>query len=429
MAIVSIVIPVFDMEPFIDRCISSVVDQTYRDLEIVIIDDGSTDRSLEICKEWENRDSRIRIFHQDNKGVSSARIKGIAESTGDFITFIDSDDWIDDTYVGTAVEAFLQNSDIDVVIEGMQQETMDGRSFRFGVIGRDHLYSAEEAGQELFRYSFFTWGISGKFYKRRLLDAIKLDDHITIGEDLDWNWRLLHRAKKVFYTCKSDYHYVMNGNSAMHEQDSVMENSMEVFDRILNSCDQCSYYIRVYIERLEILLMARKIRAMYLRDPHRYENDIDALCSRFKEYSEIYPDVMNGHRELEKLLISDKSERDDFFIKEYRNILHAAQMASSYEKIYIYGTGLAAECILKIMSEDTNEKVSFIVSDSRFTESLFWKRKVWKLSDVVPDENSVIIVSVQNKLRTEIIEELRNRGHENTIATNLTGFMYRVINT
>ena len=93
-SIISVIIPVYNVEKYLSRCIESVLNQTYRNLEIIIVDDGSTDDSLNICRRYEKKDKRIKVIHQDNGGLSSARNKGLMNSTGEYISFVDSDDWL-----------------------------------------------------------------------------------------------------------------------------------------------------------------------------------------------------------------------------------------------------------------------------------------------------------------------------------------------
>lgn len=99
MAKISVIIPVYGVEKYLDRCVKSVVNQTYKDLEIILVDDGSPDNCPKICDEWASRDARIQTVHRENGGLSCARNTGLSVATGDYITFIDSDDWIaNDTY-------------------------------------------------------------------------------------------------------------------------------------------------------------------------------------------------------------------------------------------------------------------------------------------------------------------------------------------
>lgn len=99
MKLVSIIIPVYNSEKYIDRCINSIVNQTYKDIEIILIDDGSSDRSIDIINNYVNKDNRIKVYTQKNAGPSSARNYGLDVSTGDYVMFVDADDYIDKTMV------------------------------------------------------------------------------------------------------------------------------------------------------------------------------------------------------------------------------------------------------------------------------------------------------------------------------------------
>lgn len=107
--LISIIIPIYNTDKYINRCLQSVIAQTYKKIEIILIDDGSTDKSFEICKKYSNQDSRIRLIHQNNRGSSATRNRGIKEATGKMITFIDSDDWINEKYIETLYYNMIYN--------------------------------------------------------------------------------------------------------------------------------------------------------------------------------------------------------------------------------------------------------------------------------------------------------------------------------
>ena len=114
--ICSVVVPIYNAEKTLDRCLSSIVTQTYKNLEIILINDGSTDKSLEICKNWQEKDKRIRIICKDNGGVSSARNMGLISSLGEYISFVDSDDTIEKNMIEVLVSNMLKyNADLSIV--------------------------------------------------------------------------------------------------------------------------------------------------------------------------------------------------------------------------------------------------------------------------------------------------------------------------
>ena len=110
-SLISVIVPIYNSEKYLDNTIKSIINQTYKNLEIILVDDGSTDKSYEICKKYQKKDNRIKLFHQKNKGVSFARNIGIENSNGEFLTFLDSDDLIDKKMYEKLFNAFDNNLD------------------------------------------------------------------------------------------------------------------------------------------------------------------------------------------------------------------------------------------------------------------------------------------------------------------------------
>ena len=121
---ISIIIPVYNVKLYLDNCIQSVIQQSYTDFECILVDDGSTDGSSEICDQWAEKDNRIIIVHQPNGGVSSARNKGLEQAKGEYICFIDSDDWVDVDYLSAMINN-LKEKETDLIICGLTQEFKD----------------------------------------------------------------------------------------------------------------------------------------------------------------------------------------------------------------------------------------------------------------------------------------------------------------
>jgi glycosyltransferase involved in cell wall biosynthesis len=119
--LISIIIPVYNVEKYIDQCIASIVNQTYSILELILINDGSTDGTFDKLKAWELRDNRIKLINQTNAGVSKARNIGIDHSTGDYIMFVDSDDWLNDNAIKFCVDALNENMNIDLILFGWEK--------------------------------------------------------------------------------------------------------------------------------------------------------------------------------------------------------------------------------------------------------------------------------------------------------------------
>lgn len=124
--LISVIVPVYKVERYLDRCVQSIVDQTYRNLEIILVDDGSPDSCPDMCDAWIAKDYRIRVIHQENQGLGAARNSGIESSTGELIGFVDSDDWLEPTMYEALFNS-LKNNDADISMTASIMEYPDGR--------------------------------------------------------------------------------------------------------------------------------------------------------------------------------------------------------------------------------------------------------------------------------------------------------------
>lgn len=130
---VSVIVPVFNVEPYIKQCLDSILSQTYKDLEIIVIDDGSSDGSGEICDYYEKKDQRIKVFHTENHGLSAARNLGINNSYGEYIFVLDSDDWIDENLIADSINSI---GTADILAFSIFQGTFTGSEALCALINR-----------------------------------------------------------------------------------------------------------------------------------------------------------------------------------------------------------------------------------------------------------------------------------------------------
>ena len=124
--LVSVIVPVFNVEKFLEKCVSSITNQTYKNLEILLVDDGSTDNSGTICDNFSKNDNRLKVFHKKNGGLSDARNYGIERATGSYIMFIDSDDWIENDTIELLLDKTIEEKS-DIVVFGISKDYDDGR--------------------------------------------------------------------------------------------------------------------------------------------------------------------------------------------------------------------------------------------------------------------------------------------------------------
>ena len=170
--LISVIIPVYNVELYLRRCVDSVINQTYKLLEIILVDDGSTDSSGKICEEYSKTDNRIKVIHKTNGGLSDARNAGIEICKGDYITFVDSDDWIDPDLVKHLYDIIVKfNADISI---GMYKKVYDNfiNDKCIKEFYNVYEYAGTKALEELYVHRSFGVHACGKLYKRNLFDTL-----------------------------------------------------------------------------------------------------------------------------------------------------------------------------------------------------------------------------------------------------------------
>ncbi len=208
---ISVIVPVFNTEEYLDVCIQSITEQTHKNLEIILVDDGSVDGSSQICDNWAKKDPRIIVIHQSNGGGGKARNSALKIATGDYVGFVDSDD-----YISSKMYEYLlseMNEEIDLV-ECSYIETSDNKAvFRSGEEKKE--YSAEEAMREHINDRRFKQIIWNKLYKKEIVEDVFFIEEKGI-DDEHWTYQTIGNAKKLLYTNAVLYAYRQQKESVMH---------------------------------------------------------------------------------------------------------------------------------------------------------------------------------------------------------------------
>lgn len=214
---ISIIIPIYNVSQYLNECIQSVVNQSYKDFECILIDDGSSDGSEMICDQWAQKDSRIKVIHQSNQGVSKARNRGIVEAQGEYITFIDSDDWIDPNYLNKLFQP-IEKYKVDLVVCGLQQQynngTFQNYSYKTGIINIEKQFTNEFTD---INKKFLFFGPYIKLYKKAIIQKhnIHFPPEYTYGEDLIFNYNYLEYVKAIYIVNQCLYHYRIIGSGTL----------------------------------------------------------------------------------------------------------------------------------------------------------------------------------------------------------------------
>lgn len=213
--LVSVIIPCYNVEKYIDRCLESVVGQTYRNLEIILIDDGSTDNTPALCDTWAEKDIRISVIHKKNKGVTAARNTGIKASKGDYLIFVDSDDYTELDIVDYLLKLSLENS-ADVARCGYYYDFDDGICKEYSKYDEKILLDYNERLIDLISGDYLSGVLWNKIYKRSVVS--QFDESFTCSEDLMFNFSIYKDDIRVVCCDIPKYHYVENGSSITHSK-------------------------------------------------------------------------------------------------------------------------------------------------------------------------------------------------------------------
>lgn len=210
--LISVVIPVYNVEMYIDKCVDSVINQTYKNLQIILVDDGSTDASGKLCDELAKKDNRITVIHKKNGGLSSARNAGIDIAKGKYISFLDSDDFIDSTTVEKCVQR-LKNNNADIVVFNRYNYYENGtKTLRYKIIEEDLVMDSEQAIYEMNSYKNFDMSACCKMFKTTLFKKIRFPLG-KISEDFYIMYLLFDKAKKIIYISEPLYYYLQRTGS------------------------------------------------------------------------------------------------------------------------------------------------------------------------------------------------------------------------
>lgn len=220
--LISVIVPVYNAEPYLKQCIESVVSQIYRNLEIILVDDGSTDGSSGLCDAYATADPRIKVIHKENEGLVRARKTGVSQAGGDYITFVDADDWIDpDTY--KTVLGKMTGQGADLILYGMVEEYED-RSVRKENQPEEGFYVGDAIKEKIYPTMlcsgvFFRFGIIPnlfcKIIKRELMYKVqmRISDEVEFGEDVDCTFQMILQANSIMVIKEAPYHYRKIPNS------------------------------------------------------------------------------------------------------------------------------------------------------------------------------------------------------------------------
>lgn len=254
---ISVVIPVYKVEAYLDRCIQSIVQQTYEDLEIILVDDGSPDKCGAICDAWAAKDGRIRVIHKTNGGLSDARNAGLVVASGEYISFVDSDDWLAPDFYQILMQ-ILHEQACDIVSCGFMSTSEVVQDVTIPDSLPTRILSAQEAVGELIRDGAVRQVVWNKLYCREVIQDIPF----AVGkyhEDEFWSYQVIGRAQKIAIVDYQGYYYYQRTDSIMGEAFSEKR-----LDAIEAKCLRQMYLQEYYPELVDVGLTSLYFESLYL---------------------------------------------------------------------------------------------------------------------------------------------------------------------
>lgn len=242
--IVSIIVPVYNSQEFIEECINSIINQTYRKLEIILVDDGSADNSLQICNDIAQTDNRIIVLSQSNKGVVNARRNGVRRATGKYIMFVDSDDYVDSDYVEDMMKISKENELVTSGISIGSKKVYDCINVGgyevagYSPVVKNMIYAQDNISRgslSSINAKRFETGLTKKIFEG-------LDEEIYYGEDGEFVYKYIINCKKVYITNKCNYNYRMNSLSVTHNKhDDFLININRLYVSLKKAFEKSAY--------------------------------------------------------------------------------------------------------------------------------------------------------------------------------------------
>ncbi|RZJ39795.1 MAG: glycosyltransferase family 2 protein [Chryseobacterium sp.] len=213
--LISLIIPCYNAQQTLEKCLNSVIEQSYKNLEIIIVDDGSTDETSTIYEHYQKQDPRIKVFKQNNSGVSKARNKGVSEVTGELLCFVDSDDWVETNYCAELYDLLIKEN-ADIAIVEASYDDLDGKEIFHKPITEEKVFDGRRALDLLLEDQVIQSHPWGKLYKAPFFKNIRFPEDLKSFEDYSTLFKVFDKAVKVAKSNKKLYHYVQHDDSLSH---------------------------------------------------------------------------------------------------------------------------------------------------------------------------------------------------------------------
>lgn len=330
---VSVIVPVYNVEKYLRKCVESIKNQTYQNLEIILVDDGSTDCSGKICDDLSQTDDRIVVIHKENGGLSDARNVGMDASSGDYIGFVDSDDYIDKDFYEILV-ANLEKCNADVSCCRYSNVWEDGTKEAIGNDGETHIYEGSEALKEYIYGKTMDPFSVNKLYRAELLGNSKFLDHRIrfikgiLSEDNPFCVELFKQTNKVVLIGKSKYNYLQAREGAITNSKISQKriDAVHYWDKVRQDCHEHFPELEKYALRRQVLFYIGLYNKIYKDKEH--QSEAKYIKSFVKEHRKEIREstICEKTIKLSVELISISPMLYNFFMRGYKKIVGRARL-------------------------------------------------------------------------------------------------------
>ncbi|WP_407725166.1 glycosyltransferase [Ruminococcus sp. JL13D9] len=283
--LISIIVPIFNVEAYLNRCVESIVNQTYQKLEIILVDDGSPDNCPRMCDDWAKKDSRIKVIHKENGGLSDARNAGMKITTGEYISFIDSDDYIETCMIEILYEA-IKKYDCDIASCRVRIVMDDKPSIPLtsAIDNKKVFDNSLQSMEDLINGKHLLQTVWNKLYRKKTIENIEFPIN-KINEDEFWTWKAIANSKRVVCVNSILYNYYLRSGSIMqgginYSPMPVLEAKYERLKFIETNMPALRNVARVDLLNTCLFQALRSKRLLQRDDNQRYFKEIKKIANQ-----------------------------------------------------------------------------------------------------------------------------------------------------
>ncbi len=284
---ISVIVSLYNMEEYLNKCIESLLNQTYHDYEILLIDDGSTDNCGKICDDWETKEEKIRVIHKQNGGISSARNCGIRHAKGEWIIFPDPDDWVEPDYLQKLIDIRIQN-DADLSICGHYYSDKV-----WNATAKSELMNTEKAMEYLMYPNSFSGYAWNKLYSLDIItkNNLSFDEELETIQDLHFSVQYFQFCNKIAYDPEPKYHYVIHDSGSVSSVNSPLSlrkvKGIVSYERIAELLHE-KYPVCEEIAYASLCVLCLRYIFVYYRFSSKNKNILLLLKNSFIKYKDYY---------------------------------------------------------------------------------------------------------------------------------------------